>query len=167
MRIRHAATAAALVGVLALLLGGCTSSGNKFIPPTNAPTSSSSTAHRTASSTNASRAAAARKHRKLCTGLAGAKTKFAAAERSYYSNTAKQNQAAVQAIARELQGVEHLAPRGLRSPMHDMIAGFHTFANALAHPTAQSRTQLASLAQRLAADGKQISDYVTANCPAS
>jgi len=127
-------------------------------------------AHRTASpggSAHSSRQAiAARGHRKFCGGLAEAGNQFTAAERAFYTNTAKQNQLAVQAIARELQSVEPVAPGRLKSPMRDMIAAFHTFAAALAHPTARSRTQLAALAQRLVADGKQITGYLAAHCTA-
>lgn len=170
MLVRRAAMAAALIGAVALSLAGCTSSGDTFTPPTQSATPHSSAAHRSVSPGGAARAsratAAARRHQKLCAGLVDAGTKFLAAEGAFSTSTAKQNQLAVQTIAQELQSVEGLSPRRLKSPMRDMITGFHTFASALTHPTAQSRTQLAALARRLAADAKQVSGYVKAHCPA-
>jgi hypothetical protein len=165
--IRRAVLAVTLVGTSVLSLGACRSSGgDTFTPPTHSATTHSATAP--AGSAHASRdAAVARRHLKtLCAGLLDAGTKFTAAERAFYTNTAKQNEAAVRAIAKELQQVEGLAPRQIKTPLHDMIAGFHTFAVELAHPTAQSRTKATALGQRLTDDARQVSAYVTAHCPA-
>jgi hypothetical protein len=166
--IRRAVLAVTLVGTSALSLGACRSGGgDTFTPPTHSPTTSSATGP--AGSAHASRdAAVARRHLKtLCAGLLDAGTKFTAAEGAFYTNTAKQNEAAVRAIAKELQKVEGLAPHQIKAPLHDMIAGFRTFAAELANPTAQNRAKATALGKRLTDDARQVSAYATANCPAS
>jgi hypothetical protein len=166
--MRRAVLAVIMVGCSALPLAACTSGGgDTFTPPTHSPTTHSAAAPGGSAHASRSAAAAARRHQKLCAGLLGAGTRFATAERTFYTNTAKQNQVAIRGINRELQRVADLAPRQIKTPLHDMIAGFHTFVTVLGHPTAQSSAKLAALAQRLTADGKQLSSYVTAHCSTS
>ena len=170
LRIRRAVLVVTLVGTSALALGACSSNGDTFTPPAHS-TAPTTTAARSSShpSNNAADARRARlnaaHHRALCAGLVAAGNKFTAAEGAFYTSSAQRDLSAIQAITRDLQKVEGLAPNSIKSALHDMIDGFRTFAAMLSHPTTQSSAQLTALGGRLTADGKKLSGYVAAQCP--
>jgi hypothetical protein len=172
LRIRRAVLVITLVGTSGLSLGACSSSGDTFTPPAHG-TAPTTTAH-SGTPRPSNNAAAVRRARlkaahlkTLCTGLVAAGNRFTAAEGAFYTSSAAQDLAAVHAIARDLQKVEGLAPSTIRSALHDMIDGFHSFAVVLAHPSTQGSAQLTALGRRLTTDGEKVSGYVTAHCPQS
>jgi hypothetical protein len=143
---RCAIGVAAIVALLTACTGTSTTNGR---PATShAPTAlATDTAHLTA----------------YCAGLAAAAAKITAAEVAMYGGTA--NAGAAPLIA-ELKALQANAPADIKAALTDLITGFTTAQDLLAHPTQQNKAQIEALAPKLAADGQKISAYIVSQCPA-
>ena len=153
---RRAILAAGLtVWLAALALAGCTSSARP--KPTGPP---SSTASPTALATGGAQQSA------YCASLAAAAQKINSAEVALYSGTHGATNATVASLVAELRSLQAGAPEDIQSALADMVNGFVTAQDLLAHPTAQNEAQLAAVAPKLAGDAQRISTYLISRCPA-
>jgi hypothetical protein len=97
-----------------------------------------------------------------CAKLATTAAKISEAELALYTGGSS---TAVSTLTTELKSLQSVAPAQLRPAIDDLINGFAIAADVLAHPTNENKAQLAALSARLSTDGKQVSDYVVAQCP--
>jgi hypothetical protein len=98
-----------------------------------------------------------------CAGLAAAAAKITAAEIAMYSGTTN---AGAAPLIGELEALQANAPAEIKAALEDLITGFTTAQDLLAHPTQQNKAQIEALAPKLAADGQEISAYIVSQCPA-
>jgi hypothetical protein len=149
-----------LVGVLVVTAGlvtACTGSSVTHSAGTGPATGPTGSRSPTALSTDTAHATA------FCRSLARAATRIASAEASVYTSGGAQT---LQALQRELRGLEAGAPANVRSALEELATGFATAQQVVAHPTAQNKARLAALQAKLAADARVVSTYVVQKCPA-
>ncbi len=97
-----------------------------------------------------------------CANFQAAASKIAAAEAKLYS--ANSGVATLDALAAELGKLKDGAPSDVKAAIDDLVSAFRSAEAVLKNPTAQGQAQLASLGQKLSADGQKITAYVTSKC---
>lgn len=154
MRIRFVTAVVATAGLLAACTGGSTAHPTTHAP---GPPTGSGSHSPTALATDTAHASAA------CRSLVRAASRLASAQASVYTSGGAQ---ALQALQRELRGLEAGAPANVRTALDELVSGFATARQVFTHPTAQNKARLTALQAKLAADARIVSSYVVQKCPA-
>lgn len=97
-----------------------------------------------------------------CANFQAAASKIAAAEAKLYGSSG--SVATLDALSTELNKLKDGAPSDVQSALDDLISAFRSAETIIKNPTAQGQAQLASLGQKLSADGQKIAAYVTSKC---
>jgi hypothetical protein len=106
-------------------------------------------------------ASSSQKPNPACERLTGISNRLANAQRDLYTR----GSAALPQLVGELQSLQAGAPTDVRQSLAKLVTAFQRAQQALAHPGSKNaHKELARMASVVSTDGKNVSDYATAQC---